>query len=64
LRSATRVAHTSATVFNDLKTVGKSIATYPFTFPFYLSRTLDIDEKAQKRTDQHSIRFEHYNGIP
>jgi hypothetical protein len=48
--------------FNDLKTVGKNIAGYPFTFPFYLSRTLDIDEKAQKRTDQHSIRFEHYNG--
>ena len=48
--------------FNDLKTVGKSIATYPFTFPFYLSRTLDIDEKAQKRTAPHSIRFEHYNG--
>jgi len=48
--------------FNDLKTVGKNIAGYPFAFPFYLSRTLDIDEKAQKRTDQHSIRFEHYNG--
>jgi hypothetical protein len=27
-----------------------------------LSRKLDIDEKAQKRTDQHSIRFERYNG--
>ncbi len=33
-----------------------------FDYPFYLSRTLDIDEKVQKRTDQHSIRFEHYNG--
>src|SRR5579863_5859417 len=45
--------------FNDLKTVGKGITSYPFAFPFYLSRTLDIDERAQKRTDQHSIRFEH-----
>ncbi len=48
--------------FNNLKTVGQSIAGYRFDFPFYLSRTLDIDEKVQKRTDQHSIRFEHYNG--
>src|ERR1035438_3138601 len=48
--------------FNDLKTVGQSIVGYHFIFPFYLSRTLDIDEKTQKRTDQHSIRFEHYNG--
>jgi hypothetical protein len=48
--------------FNNLKTVGQNITGYPFNFPFYLSRTLDIDEKVQKRTDQHSIRFEHYNG--
>jgi hypothetical protein len=48
--------------FNDLKAVGQSITGYEFSFPFYLSRKLDIDEKVQKRTDQHSIRFEHYNG--
>jgi len=48
--------------FSDLKTVGQNIVSYPFTFPFYLSRKLDIDEKVQKRTDQHSIRFDHYNG--
>lgn len=48
--------------FTDLKTVGESIADHHFNFPFYLSRKLDIDEKVQKRTDQHSIRFEHYNG--
>ncbi len=48
--------------FTDLKTVGENIANYQFNFPFYLSRKLDIDEKVQKRTDQHSIRFEHYNG--
>ena len=48
--------------FNSLKTAGQNIAGYPFNFPFYLSRKLDIDEKQQKRTDQHSIRFEHYNG--
>lgn len=48
--------------FNDLKAVGENIANHQFKFPFYLSRKLDIDEKVQKRTDQHSIRFEHYNG--
>lgn len=48
--------------FTNLKTVGQNITGYQFTFPFYLSRKLDIDEKVQKRTDQHSIRFEHYNG--
>ena len=48
--------------FNNLKAVGQNIGGYPFNFPFYFSRTLDIDEKVQKRTDQHSIRFEHYNG--
>ena len=48
--------------FKDLKTVGQNITGYPFRFPFYLSRKLDIDEKVQKRTDQHSIRFEHFNG--
>ena len=48
--------------FNDLKTVGQTITSYPFSFPFYLSRKLDIDEKLQKRTDQHSIRFESFNG--
>jgi len=48
--------------FNNLKTVGQNITGYQFSFPFYLSRKLDIDERVQKRTDQHSIRFEHYNG--
>jgi hypothetical protein len=48
--------------FTDLKAVGQNITNYPFNFPFYLSRRLDIDEKVQKRTDQHSIRFEHLNG--
>src|SRR6266567_7793403 len=48
--------------FIDLKAVGQNITGYQFSYPFYLSRKLDIDEKIQKRTDQHSIRFEHYNG--
>jgi hypothetical protein len=42
--------------------VGHNIANSHLSFPFYFSRKLDIDEKQQKRVDQHSIRFEHYNG--
>jgi hypothetical protein len=48
--------------FNDLKAVGQNIAGYQFNLPFYFSRKLDIDEKQQQRTDQHSIRFDRYNG--
>lgn len=46
----------------ELNQVGQEIASYHFKYPFYFSRKLDIDERQQKRTDQHSIRFEHYNG--
>jgi hypothetical protein len=49
--------------FSDLKTVGQTIAGHSFTFPFYFSRKLDLEEKVQKRSDQHSIRFEHFNGV-
>lgn len=46
----------------NLSQAGQSIAGHRFNFPFYFSRKLDIDEKQQKRSDQHSIRFERYNG--
>ncbi len=46
----------------QLTLIGKSIARYPFRYPFYFSRKLDIDERQQKAIDQHSIRFERYNG--
>ena len=48
--------------FSNLTTVGQNITSHAFTFPFYLSRKLDLEEKVQKRSDQHSIRFEHFNG--
>ena len=47
---------------DDLKAVGQEILTIGFTYPFYLSRKLDIDEQQQKTADQHSIRFDHFNG--
>ena len=47
---------------SQLKIVALNIATTRFDFPFYCSRKLDIDRKIQQRSDQHSIRFEHFEG--
>jgi|HubBroStandDraft_6_1064221.scaffolds.fasta_scaffold73107_3 hypothetical protein len=47
--------------FNNLKTVGQNIAGYPFNFPFYFSRTLDIDEKVSFST---TIRSRTKPGCP
>ncbi len=45
----------------DLQTISTELTQHSFPFPFYFSRTLDIDEAGQKRVDQRSIRFERYN---
>jgi len=50
-------------VMPQLKLVAKSVTSHKFDYNFYLTRKLDIDEKKQKTSDQHSIRFEHYNGM-
>jgi hypothetical protein len=47
---------------DDLTIVGQEIVTSNFTYAFYLSRKLDIDEQQQKASDQRSIRFDHFNG--
>jgi hypothetical protein len=47
---------------DDLKAAGAEIDNTAFDYPFYLSRKLDLDEKAQKSADQRSMRFEHYEG--
>lgn len=47
----------------DLKAVGADILAIPTTYPFYLSRRLDLDEQQQKAADQRSIRFDHYKGM-
>jgi len=46
----------------DLKSIGTSLTQHSFPYPFYFSRKLDVDEAVQKQIDQHSIRFEKYNG--
>jgi hypothetical protein len=47
---------------SQLKVVAQNITSHHFDYPFYCSRKLDIDEKQQQRVDQHSIRFERFNG--
>lgn len=47
---------------SQLNTIAQSLAGHRFDFPFYFSRRLDIDEKQQQRIDQHSIRFDHFEG--
>lgn len=46
----------------QLKQVGQNIAAHHFNYPFYFSRKLDVDEHQQQRMDQHSIRFERFDG--
>jgi hypothetical protein len=47
---------------DDLKLVGQDILATKFDYPFYLGRKLDLDQAQQQRADQHSIRFDSYNG--
>ena len=46
----------------QMKQVGQNIAALHFDYPFYFSRKLDVDERQQQRIDQHSIRFERFDG--
>ncbi|MGO9646734.1 MAG: hypothetical protein ACLPOO_01640 [Terriglobales bacterium] len=47
---------------DDLRLTGQDILATQFDYPFYLSRKLDLDQAQQLHADQHSIRFDGYNG--
>ncbi|MGO9123686.1 MAG: hypothetical protein ACLP6G_02235 [Terriglobales bacterium] len=47
---------------DDLRLAGQDVLATQFDYPFYLSRKLDLDQAQQLRADQHSIRFDSYNG--
>jgi hypothetical protein len=47
---------------DDLRLAGQDILANQFDYPFYLSRKLDLDQAQQLHADQHSIRFDSYNG--
>ena len=44
----------------DLKKVAVEISGHTFPYQLYFSRTLDLNEKQQKRSDQRSIRFDKF----
>jgi len=48
--------------FNDLKRITGAAAGHNFPYHFYFSRTLDLGEKQQQRSDQRSVQFERYQG--
>jgi hypothetical protein len=47
---------------DELRLTGQDILGTKFEYPFYLSRKLDLDQAQQLHADQHSIRFDTYNG--
>jgi hypothetical protein len=47
---------------DDLRLTGQDILETKFDYPFFLSRKLDLDQAQQLHADQHSIRFDSYNG--
>ena len=44
----------------ELKGVAERIKAHSFPYHFYFSRTIDLSEPQQERSDQRSIRFEKY----
>jgi len=47
---------------DELRLTGQDILGTKFDYPLYLSRKLDLDQTQQLHADQHSIRFDSYNG--
>src|SRR5579863_7924498 len=45
----------------ELKAVADRIKAHSFPYHFYFSRTIDLSEPQQERSDQRSIRFEKYH---
>ena len=48
---------------SELRLVASEIEAHQFPYPFYFSRTLDLDQKTQARSEQRSILFTRYEGI-
>ena len=44
----------------ELKLITNAAASYSFPYHFYFSRTLDLAEKEQRRSDQRSVQFDRY----
>src|SRR5579864_7654627 len=58
--SDVRMRELQQTHLADLKAVGVAISAHPFPYQLYFSRTLDLNESQQGRSDQRSIRFDKF----
>jgi hypothetical protein len=47
---------------NELKLIPHALAGRSLPYRFYFSRRMDLEEEAQKRSDQRSIQFDRYQG--
>src|SRR5689334_3662972 len=57
-----KAQHLQQKHLKTLMEIGNQIEAHKFPYPFYFSRTLDIDLQKQALADQRSIRFDSYNG--
>jgi len=55
-----KTQHLQMRYFKTLMEIGSGINTHKFPYPFYFSRTLDLDQSRMAQADQRSIRFDTY----
>ena len=49
--------------FQQLQTIGAEAQGHVYPYPFYFSRTLDLELAQQQHADQRSLRFDNYGGM-
>jgi len=55
-----KTQHLQMRYFKTLTEIGNDINAHKFPYPFYFSRTLDLDQAKMAEADQRSIRFDTY----
>jgi hypothetical protein len=55
-----KTQHLQMRYFKTLTEIGNDINAHKFPYPFYFSRTLDLDQSKMAEADQRSIRFDLY----
>ena len=55
-----KTQHLQMRYFKTLTEIGNDVNAHKFPYPFYFSRTLDLDQSKMAEADQRSIRFDMY----
>lgn len=55
-----KTQHLQMRYFKTLTEIGTEASAHKFPYPFYFSRTLDLDQSKMAEADQRSIRFDTY----